>query len=152
MSRCRPAHLVVVALVLACALPCSAAAAAATVPAPVPVSPANRAVLTDNRPVIEYRADPATTVTFELDGLMFPPQVPFADGTVDFFSMPLSPGLHTVRARATDALATNSEWSPTTGFWIGTGNPDNGGTVDSSDDTGDDDSDAPDATTTAPVA
>lgn len=139
MSRCRPAHLAVVALAYALALP-SASLAAAPVPAPVPVSPANQSVIADYQSVIEYTADPATTVTFELDGVALAPLVPFADGTVDYFPLtPLALGWHTVRARASDALGANSQWSPTTGFWVvAASSGDGSGPGDS--DVGDDDS------------
>jgi hypothetical protein len=53
--------------------------AAAPVSSPLPVSPTNTSVVADYQSVIEYTADPARTVTLELDGVALAPLVPFAD-------------------------------------------------------------------------
>jgi hypothetical protein len=152
MRRCRPA--IVVAVACVCSLALAAAASAGVPPAaPVPVSPANTSVIAETQPVLEYLADPATTVIFEVDGVDSAPLVPFADGTVDYFPQtPLARGLHTVRARAIDATGLGGQWSPTTGFWVGgavsadPGTPDDA--ADGSDDS-DDSDDAPDPSTPA---
>jgi hypothetical protein len=150
MSRCRPAHLAVVALACALALP-SASLAAAPVPAPVPVSPANQSVIADYQSVIEYTAGPGTTVTFELDGVALAPLVPFADGAVDYFPLtPLALGWHTVRARATDALGATSPWSPTTGFWVVSASSGDGSDPGDSDSGNDDSADPGDDTADVP--
>jgi hypothetical protein len=62
MSRCRPAHIVVLVLAVACALALeSVSLAAAPVPVPVPVSPANKSVVTDYQSLSVSRAATASS-------------------------------------------------------------------------------------------
>ncbi|MFD2571935.1 putative Ig domain-containing protein [Spirosoma soli] len=87
--------------------------------APVVITPANGSVLADNSPTYTGTAEPNSTLTVFVDGSAIGTTTAVAGTSWSFTpTAPLSPGPHTVRARATDLAGNTSVDSNTNTFII----------------------------------
>ncbi|MFL5345808.1 MAG: adventurous gliding motility protein AgmC [Hyalangium sp.] len=92
--------------------------------APVVVAPANGSITSNNKPTYSGTAEPGSTVTIIVDGATVGPTTANASGTWSFTSATaLGDGVHTVKARATDAVGNTGPDSNTNSFTVDTTAP-----------------------------